>query len=413
MQVKKQKFFYGWIIVGCLFLITAVPMVIQSNFLSYYQVPVSQDLGVDYVQFSTVNVFNTVAGMVFGIFLAGKVCAGRIRLAMVIGAVGAAITCFAQSYVTQIWQFWCIGFVMNIFMNCFTYTPINFIISRWFVDKKGLATSIVFAGGGVGGTIFSKPFANMLALHGWRYCYRFTGIVVLVVVLFVAFMIRKDPSEKGLEPLMSSHPDNDEKKPEPVLVGLTKAQAVKTGSFYLYGLTLVFVGMVAAGIMTHVPTYLIEAELDYATIMMFYSFGAIVAQILMGSLFDKIGLQKGLVVNVAFAIVSLILLSSLNLFGTVTPYIAMLLLALGTCVNSLLPPLLTGRCFGNKEFGGIYGLGNTLFMAGCMIGPMLSAAVRESVGSYVPAWIVYMGVFVGILICSVLAIKASPLSREK
>ncbi len=415
MQEKSNKLFYGWIIVGCLFLITALPMVFQSNFFSYYQVPVSQDLGVDYVQFSTTNIFNTVAGMVFGIFLAGKVCAGRVRLAMVIGAIGSAISCFLQSYVTQIWQFWCLGFIINVFMNCFTYTPINFIISRWFVDKKGLATSIVFAGGGVGGAIFSKPFANMLAEHGWRYCYRVTGIIVLVVVLFVALMIRKDPSEKGIEPLMGKKLGDEDKKEkgEPALIGVTKAEAVKTGSFYLYAATLILVGMAAAGIMTHVPTYLIEAELDYATIMVFYSFGAIVAQIIMGALYDKIGLAKGVIVNAAVGIIALVLLLSLTLLGTATPYIAMLLLALGSCVSSLLPPLLTGSCFGNKEFGGIYGIGNTFFMAGCMIGPMLSAAVREGTGSYSLAWIIYMGVFAGIFLCSAFAIKCSPLNAKK
>ena len=105
MQTEKKKLFYGWIIVGCLFLITALPMVFQSNFFSYYQVPVSQELGGDYVKFSTTNVFNTIAGMVFGIFLAGRVCAGRVRLAMVIGAVGVAVSCFVQSFVSQIWQF--------------------------------------------------------------------------------------------------------------------------------------------------------------------------------------------------------------------------------------------------------------------------------------------------------------------
>lgn len=415
MQTEKKKLFYGWIIVGCLFLITALPMVFQSNFFSYYQVPVSQDLGVDYVKFSTTNVFNTIAGMVFGIFLAGRVCAGRVRLAMVIGAVGVAVSCFVQSFVSQIWQFWCLGFVINIFMNCFTYTPINFIISRWFIDKKGLATSIVFAGGGVGGAVFSKPFATMLATHGWRYCYRFTGVLALVVVLFVALVIRKDPSEKGLQPLHKI--DSDEAggadAQAQMLVGLTKSEALKTVSFYFYAATVVMIGMTAAGIMTHVPTFLIEAELDYASIMAIYSVGAIFAQLVVGTFYDKVGMTVGLAGNAAIGIIGLILLSLIHTLGSAIPFIAMLCLALGGCVASLGTPMLTGKCFGNKDFGAIYGLGNTLFMAGCMIGPMLSAAIREGTGNYITAWIIYMCIYAGIFVFGALALKKSPLSTKK
>lgn len=415
MQTEKKKLFYGWIIVGCLFLITALPMVFQSNFFSYYQVPVSQDLGVDYVKFSTTNVFNTIAGMVFGIFLAGRVCAGRVRLAMVIGAVGVAVSCFVQSFVSQIWQFWCLGFVINIFMNCFTYTPINFIISRWFIDKKGLATSIVFAGGGVGGAVFSKPFATMLATHGWRYCYRFTGVLALVVVLFVALVIRKDPSEKGLQPLHKI--DSDEAggadAQAQMLVGLTKSEALKTISFYFYAAAVVMIGMTAAGIMTHVPTFLIEAELDYASIMAIYSVGAIFAQLVVGTFYDKVGMTVGLAGNAAIGIIGLILLSLIHTLGSAIPFIAMLCLALGGCVASLGTPMLTGKCFGNKDFGAIYGLGNTLFMAGCMIGPMLSAAIREGTGNYITAWIIYMCIYAGIFVFGALALKKSPLSTKK
>ena len=415
MQTEKKKLFYGWIIVGCLFLITALPMVFQSNFFSYYQVPVSQDLGVDYVKFSTTNVFNTIAGMVFGIFLAGRVCAGRVRLAMVIGAVGVAVSCFVQSFVSQIWQFWCLGFVINIFMNCFTYTPINFIISRWFIDKKGLATSIVFAGGGVGGAVFSKPFATMLATHGWRYCYRFTGVLALVVVLFVALVIRKDPSEKGLQPLHKI--DSDEAggadAQAQMLVGLTKSEALKTVSFYFYAAAVVMIGMTAAGIMTHVPTFLIEAELDYASIMAIYSVGAIFAQLVVGTFYDKVGMTVGLAGNAAIGIIGLILLSLIHTLGSAIPFIAMLCLALGGCVASLGTPMLTGKCFGNKDFGAIYGLGNTLFMAGCMIGPMLSAAIREGTGNYITAWMIYMCIYAGIFVFGALALKKSPLSTKK
>ena len=121
----------------------------------------------------------------------------------------------------------------------------------------------------------------------------------------------------------------------------------------------------------------------------------------------------GLAGNAAIGIIGLILLSLIHTLGSAIPFIAMLCLALGGCVASLGTPMLTGKCFGNKDFGAIYGLGNTLFMAGCMIGPMLSAAIREGTGNYITAWIIYMCIYAGIFVFGALALKKSPLSSKK
>ena len=49
--VKGGGFFYGWVIVGALFLINMVPMVLVSNYASFFQVPICEELGVSYAGF--------------------------------------------------------------------------------------------------------------------------------------------------------------------------------------------------------------------------------------------------------------------------------------------------------------------------------------------------------------------------
>ena len=53
MQAKRGgKFFYGWVVVITLFLVTMLPMVFISNFYSYYQVPICTEFGSSYVEFN-------------------------------------------------------------------------------------------------------------------------------------------------------------------------------------------------------------------------------------------------------------------------------------------------------------------------------------------------------------------------
>ena len=91
METTKKKFFYGWVVVACLFFIAMFPLVFYSNFYSYYQVPVSKDLGISFTQFSASNMASTIAGMLFGLTMATRITKGKLRIFMAVGSlIGAA-----------------------------------------------------------------------------------------------------------------------------------------------------------------------------------------------------------------------------------------------------------------------------------------------------------------------------------
>ena len=71
-NTNKKPFFYGWIIIGCLFLIAMFPMVFYSTFFSYYQMPISTEFGCTYAEFSVANVMSTIASISLSISLLVK-----------------------------------------------------------------------------------------------------------------------------------------------------------------------------------------------------------------------------------------------------------------------------------------------------------------------------------------------------
>ena len=127
---KKSKFFYGWIIIACLFAIAMFPMAFYSNFFSYYQVPVSEEFGCTYAQFSLSNTASTVASILFSLTLASKLGKGNTRLFMLIGGLVGAVALYAQSCITAIWQLYITFFIVNFALSAITYIPINILISN-------------------------------------------------------------------------------------------------------------------------------------------------------------------------------------------------------------------------------------------------------------------------------------------
>ena len=205
MQAKRGgKFFYGWVVVITLFLVTMLPMVFISNFYSYYQVPICTEFGSSYVEFNISNIASTIAGMVFSLFAAGFVTKGNTKLWMFIGGAVAALAMLAQSYITSLWQLYITFFVANFSLSAMTYVPINYIISRWFVDKKALVTSIVFTGSGLGGVLFSGLASGIIENMGWRTGFRVTAAIVFGTALLVLLFVRKAPEDMGLEPYRKS-----------------------------------------------------------------------------------------------------------------------------------------------------------------------------------------------------------------
>lgn len=412
MQAKRGgKFFYGWVVVVTLFLVTMLPMVFISNFYSYYQLPICTEFGSSYLEFNISNIASTVAGMVFSLFAAGFITKGNTRLWMFIGGVVSALAMLAQSYITSLWQLYITFFIVNFSLSAMTYVPINYIISRWFVDMKALVTSIVFTGSGLGGVLFSDLASGIITDMGWRSGFRVTAAIVFGTALLVLLFVRKAPEDLGLDPYRKSGASLEGSAKGAAQAsswaGLSRGEAVKTGAFWLYVLCLVCCGVVAAGVATQIPTYLTENGINYAPVFAVYSGVGIAAKLIVGPIIDKLGLGRGSLITSILGIGALVFLVLVPNLGEWSSYASMVLLPFGAAIASLAPPLLTGTCFGRKDFGPIYGLGNTAFMAGCMVGPMLTSGLRDNLGSYQLAWYVCMAAYAVIAASTFLALSSA------
>lgn len=88
---------------------------------------------------------------------------------------------------------------MFAFTGCM-FLPINTLLARWFVDKKGLATGITYAGAGIGGVILSPVLSQCIAASGWRMTYIYIAIASAVCAVILFIFIRNKPEDVGQAP---------------------------------------------------------------------------------------------------------------------------------------------------------------------------------------------------------------------
>lgn len=411
MAQTKTKNFYGWKIVVCCFLISMFAMGIISNTISFYMKPVCETLGCSYVQFSFINVVSCITSMLAAILLAPKIEGGNVRMIMLVSAAAAGLGFGLQGMATHIWHFYVLFGITNLGIGGLTSLPINYLITNWFKDKKGLATSLAFSGAGIGGIFWSPAVSAMIGKLGWRSSLFLSGAAVVIVSVLACLFIRKTPAEMGQEPYTNrdSQPKETQKAARaPAWEGVTRKTAVASPAFWVFVLSLICMGMLAAGVMTQVPTYFSEIGLSYAGIMALFSGVSILGNILGGMIFDKLGLMGGMAFTCicnALALVCL-LISGKNTFFA---YLFAAAIGMGMVISMLGPPLMTSGLFGTKEYARIYSISNAFFLAGCMIGPMLSSGLRTATGSYTAAWSVYIAISI---CCFVFAFLAHGLSRS-
>lgn len=121
---------------------------------------------------------------------------GVLTATALIGAVGFVLT----STIASLWQFYLVyGVLVGVGMSSI-YVLSTATVSRWFVDRRGMALAIVLSGFNLG-WLLGGPFAAFLIERwGWRVAYVVLGAVVAAIAGPASRWVRYPgpvPSERG------------------------------------------------------------------------------------------------------------------------------------------------------------------------------------------------------------------------
>ena len=306
-----------------------------------------------------------------------------------------ATAIFAVGYLlmyrmTAIWELYLFyGLVGGLGMGAHDVVTLS-TVARWFRRHLGLMSGLVKAGAGIGQVFIPLIAAVLISVYGWRQACLLIGVATLVIMVLVAQMVRRDPTELGLRPLGDEDRPNSESSAGED--GLTFRQAVTTRPFWILCLAKLSDFYCLLTVMLHIVPHGIDLGLAPATSVTVLSLiggCSIVGRILLGSTFDRIGAKRSLGACFLLLLATLILLwlsTDPRLLFVFAPIYG---IAHGGFFAIASPSV--AHYFGMRSHGMIFGFVLFFGTLGGTAGPLLSGRIFDVTGSYDIAFVAMIG----------------------
>lgn len=398
INVKERGIFRGWIVAGCCFCMTLTFGIAYSY--SDFFIPLAKEFGWNHAVDSAVPAASLLV-FSFG-SLAGGYFVSRVgfRRMSFVGALLVGVGTALSSQVNGFYELLLTFGMMAALGSSLVVVSGTSLVVKWFVKKRGLAVGIMVSGSGFG-TLVIPPMAEYLMGNGtdWRKAFLVIGICFLILLLTASFFMQT-PEDLSQKPY-GWHDMSQEERNK--LRDFTLKEAAHTSSFWMIYL-MFFLGTVGATVFLaeaapFASTYGIGAVVA-ATALSVFGAGSILSRLLVGALSDRISRRSALV---ASFLPELVALAALPFVASSIPFFFIAAFAIGFGYGGFLSSFiaLTGDLFGMKWTQRMWGVQETAYGLGGLIGPIAA-------GLYFDAFNTYTGIIevsaLGVLFALILSI---------
>ena len=358
---RTISFHYGYIIVGCCFLIMFVIVGLVMNCAGIFYKPISEELGVDVGKFGLYMSLNFLFSTLTLSF-AGKLLEKySAHIILTLCSAMIAATFMMMSLFGAVWQFYVAGAVFGIMLAFLLYLGLPTLLNRWFKTRMGVFIGICSAGSGIGGVLFNPLAGFLITEYDWRMTYLIFGIIIMLIVTpILGLFLRDYPEDKELKPYgeteLSDTVSSQSGGKQSTGNGIEYAYTVRMPIFY--GLIVfAFLMNATATLNVFIPTYMQEilfsveqASFVASAVMV----GVTIGKILLGMINDRSTLY-GILTTIGLGISGLVLLLMAQA-GIILSIIGGFLFGWAYAGVSVQTPMLVRFVFGNKNYARIYSI---------------------------------------------------------
>ncbi len=379
-------FFYGWVIVGVVFLILAT-----TSGLGFYNASVilsaatrELDSSVGAVSGAT-GVFFAVAGL-SGFLLSRWMDTVDIRLFFLAGGIVGASALYGLRWVDSVAELYVFFALFGVGFGLAGLVPGTTLVTRWFERRRSIALSVASTGLSVGGIAITPLAAGLIEDRGLAQAGSILTVAWLVgtIPLAVLFLCSR-PREMGLRPdgdtapanggLASSTIDDDD---DAVSEGASFVQAQRSRFYWgvciAYG--FVFFGQVGALAQLY---NMAQERVDATTAAQCLSvlaFASVAARLAGGMIVTRFPTKPFTAVLILVQVLALVILAqAMTATGLVLGSIVF-----GMSIGNLLmlQPLLLAEAFGVAQYSRIYSFSQLIGTIGVAGGPFALGLTRDS-----------------------------------
>ena len=407
----RRKIFYGWWVLLVTILASVFVGGAGSWTFSILITPMTEAFGWSHAQLLFTL---TVAGFLSAFLspVAGMIVdryGSRVLVVFCVLFLGTMLV--LTSRIQALWQFYILySLGTGVSQTGVSRVGAVAVAANWFIRRRGIAFAMSMGATTLTGVIFSLLAQGLVDRWDWRMVWLVLGLAVLVVPVPLAWLvIRRRPEDMGLRPDGDDAPVPTQPaatQPEGGLtsrrrarlrtvsdVSWTLKEASKTRAFWLINMGLFLIGFPSASIIIVMHPYFTESGASPATaarLLSFYAFTSFLGALVWGALIQLFSVRTLLVPSgIAYAS-AIALFTILGVFHSI-PLLYLSILPLGITImgsaqigNQVWPDY-----YGRQWVGSIIGVSGLMRTVPMAMGPVMAAAIHDSMGSYSPAFVLF------------------------
>ncbi len=400
----RPRPFYGWVIVGAVFIILMV-----ASGVGFYNASVILSAATDELD-ASVGAVSGATGLFFAIGgLTGFALARRmeildLRWFFLGGGIVGAAALYGLRWVDSVPALYLFFALFGIGFGSAGLVPATTLVTRWFDRRRPIAISIASTGLSVGGIVLTPVAAWLINRDGLANAGTLLAAMWLVGIVPIALLlVRPFPSSMGLRAdggprsakPTGEHPgnikdsegredikdreDREDRDTDGSPPGASYAQARATRFFVglCVAYLLIFFGQV--GGLAQLYNLVLERT-DIATASSSLSalaFASVVARLIGGVVVIRVDTRIFTIALAAVQVVALVLLGLATTPLTLVGSSVIFGMSIGNLL--MLQPLLLAEAFGVAEYSRIYSFNQLIGTAGVAAGPFALGLVRDQV----------------------------------
>jgi MFS family permease len=426
--------YYGWVLVTSLAVAELTSWGVLYYAFTVFLDPMHQTLGWSHAEiagaFSLALLLSGLVGLPLGRWLDRH----GPRLLMSAGSCVAVALLLAWSQVQTLAAFYLIWSGLGIAMAAILYEPAFWVVSAWFVRRRGQALTLLTLIAGLASVIYIPLAGWLVAVQGWRH-----ALVVLAVLVGVGtlpthvVLLRRRPEDLGLAPdgapphppvlRPDSRAEPDVKQSgmratEHLTPGITARQALGSTTFWLVTGAFACSTLCTGVVFVYLTPYLVDrgyTPVVAASLVGLVGLAALPGRLVLTPLGDRV--PRGYVVAgilLAQAVALVVLLAVPSTVGVVV-FIALF----GAGFGAVTPAraALVADYYGAQHFGSINGIVAMAVTLARALAPIGAGAVYMLLDGYGPilaglALLVVLGAL-ALLLVERLATRNAALSRVR
>lgn len=397
----KGKYLYGHVIAASCFCIQAVGI---GTYLSYGVLfnPLIDEFGWSRASISG------AASMAFLLMGFLGIGVGRLndrigpRILMTVSGVFFGLGYFLMSRLEVIWQLYLFfGIIFGIGLSTIDVIALS-TIARWFIRKRGIVTGIVKVGTGFGQMVIPFSASILIIRYGWRSSCVTIGVAVLIILVAIAQLLRRDPGQMGLAP--DGDASGSAHGPVSDTEGLSLREAVRTRQFWTICASMLAILFCLLTVMVHIVPYAQEMNVSptrAASVLSTIAGVSMAGRFVSGLAIDRIGSKSVIIFCFILLIAGLLWLQITTELWMLYLFAVVYGVAHGGFFTAFSP--LIAEFFGIKFHGSLFGVAMFSGNFGGSLGPIMAGYVFDITGAYTGAiWICTVTAILGFVLVTLL-----------